>query len=229
MLAVVTGLTGCSGPAGPFGISTRPAEIAVEVAVAGPRPRCVVPKSVTKARPRQVLVVKAHTTSATVSACTRSKGRYVRTLGPFAARIGTHGLAKRGAKREGDGRTPTGVFALGSGFGSKGNPGLSTTGFDWFTAGRSDVWVDDPGSKLYNTHQKSAAQGRWRSAERLRIRPYRYAQVIVYNEKRIAGRGSAIFLHVGTGGPTAGCVSLSSAHLRAVMKWEDTGAVIAIS
>jgi L,D-peptidoglycan transpeptidase YkuD (ErfK/YbiS/YcfS/YnhG family) len=234
LLTVVAGLTGCSAMHGPSSAPPHGAGIAGDVAIvpapaAAGKVHCAVPKSVIKARLAQVVVVKAKGNKATVSGCSRRRGKYVRTLGPFAARIGTRGLAKRGAKREGDGRTPSGVFGLGSGFGSKGNPGLSTAGFEWFTAGRSDVWVDDPGSKLYNTHQKSAAHGRWRSAERLRIKPYEYAQVIRYNQKRIPGRGSAIFLHVGTGGPTAGCVSLSSDELRAVMKWESTGAVIAIS
>jgi L,D-peptidoglycan transpeptidase YkuD (ErfK/YbiS/YcfS/YnhG family) len=256
VLAVVTGIAGFTGtdgasstPAAPGGIAVGPAHAVAAAKVddvhasqvsagkvsAGKvkarkvRARCTVPKAVIKATVDDVLVVRAHGNKAALSACSRSHGRYVRILGPFPARIGTHGLAKRGAKREGDGRTPTGVFGLGSGFGTKRNPGLPKTGFDWFTAGRSDVWVDDPASTLYNTHQKLPARGRWHSAERLRIRPYAYAQVIEYNEKRIAGRGSAIFLHVGTGGPTAGCVSLSSTDLQAVMRWESTGAVIAIS
>jgi L,D-peptidoglycan transpeptidase YkuD (ErfK/YbiS/YcfS/YnhG family) len=88
--------------------------------------------------------------------------------------------------------------------------------------------VDDPKSRLYNTHQSGPARGRWRSAEKLRIAPYRTAQVIGYNQARTAGRGSAIFLHLNTGRPTAGCVSLSAAHLRAVMRWERADAVIAI-
>jgi L,D-peptidoglycan transpeptidase YkuD (ErfK/YbiS/YcfS/YnhG family) len=246
VLAVVTGIAGFTGTDGPSSTPAAPGGVAVDsasavaattvddvhaiqVSTGKARPRCTVPKAVTKAKVDHVLVVKAHGNKATLSACSRSHGSYVRILGPFPARIGTHGLAERGAKREGDGRTPTGVFGLGSGFGTKRNPGLSKTGFDWFAAGRSDVWVDDPASTLYNTHQKLPARGRWHSAERLRIKPYAYAQVIEYNEKRISGRGSAIFLHVGSSGPTAGCVSLSSTDLQAVMRWESTGAMIAIS
>jgi L,D-peptidoglycan transpeptidase YkuD (ErfK/YbiS/YcfS/YnhG family) len=37
---------------------------------------------------------------------------------------------------------------------------------------------------------------------------YDYAAVIAYNTARVPGRGSAIFLHVGTGTATAGRVSL---------------------
>ena len=37
---------------------------------------------------------------------------------------------------------------------------------------------------------------------------YNYAAVIAYNLTRTPGAGSAIFLHVGDGQATAGCVSL---------------------
>jgi len=48
---------------------------------------------------------------------------------------------------------------------------------------------------------------------------YNYAAVIAYNTARTPGLGSAIFLHVGTGGSTAGCVSLPASQLLAVLRW----------
>ena len=91
------------------------------------------------------------------------------------------------------------------------------------------MWVDDSASALYNTHQRKPANGRWTSAENLLNTPaYNYAQVIGYNEARTPGKGSAIFLHVDSGGGTAGCVSLPTAALLAVMRWERVGAVISI-
>ena len=35
----------------------------------------------------------------------------------------------------------------------------------------------------------------------------------------VPGKGSGIFLHAQTGGPTIGCVSLRKAELRAVLRW----------
>jgi L,D-peptidoglycan transpeptidase YkuD (ErfK/YbiS/YcfS/YnhG family) len=35
----------------------------------------------------------------------------------------------------------------------------------------------------------------------------------------VRGRGSAIFLHVSTGHPTAGCISLPEAELIHVLRW----------
>ncbi len=91
------------------------------------------------------------------------------------------------------------------------------------------MWVDDPDSSLYNTQQRLPADGRWSSAEKLANAPaYNFAQVIGYNEGATPGRGSAIFLHVSTGGPTAGCISVPTSALLALMRWQDAGAVIAI-
>ena len=48
---------------------------------------------------------------------------------------------------------------------------------------------------------------------------YDYAAVIAYNTARTPGLGSAIFLHVGTGSATGGCVSLPAAELLKVLRW----------
>jgi L,D-peptidoglycan transpeptidase YkuD (ErfK/YbiS/YcfS/YnhG family) len=188
-------------------------------------PRCVVPAG---ARASQVLVVRSSGTRATVRACSRTTdGSYRTDLGPYSGYVGRSGVTSAASKREGDGATPAGVYPLRGGFGLKSNPGIPQ---GWFRVDSRDVWVDDPKSTLYNTHQRKPADGRWSSAESLANAPaYDYAQVIGYNEARRPGRGSAIFLHVATGGPTAGCVSLPRAALLEVMRWERSGAVIAIS
>jgi L,D-peptidoglycan transpeptidase YkuD (ErfK/YbiS/YcfS/YnhG family) len=49
---------------------------------------------------------------------------------------------------------------------------------------------------------------------------YPFLAVIEYNMRRVVpGRGSGIFLHAQTGGPTIGCVSLRKPELRAVLRW----------
>lgn len=173
----------------------------------------------------QVVTVQSSGAVATIRACRRSGSRYVLELGPYSGHVGRNGVSA--AKREGDLRTPAGVFPLRGGFGVNSNPGLVT---GWFQVDGNDVWVDDSDSSFYNTHQRKPVSGRWTSAEDLRTTPaYTYAQVIGYNEGRTPGRGSAIFLHVDLGGGTAGCVSLPTSALLAVMRWERSGAVIAIS
>jgi L,D-peptidoglycan transpeptidase YkuD (ErfK/YbiS/YcfS/YnhG family) len=134
-------------------------------------------------------------------------------------------VAPRDRKREGDRRTPSGVFALGAAFGAGPDPGVRV---GWLHADGADVWVDDPASPLYNTRQRLPSRGRWRSAERLAVPAYRFAQVIGYNSRRVPGRGSAIFLHVDRGRATSGCVALPRAALVRLLRWQEPGAVIVI-
>lgn len=170
-------------------------------------------------------MVKGAGSQAVVRACHRSGAGYVLDLGPYYGHVGINGVTW--SKREGDLKTPAGTFPLRSGFGVYANPGLARS---WLVVDSHDVWVDDSGSSLYNTHQRTPANGRWASAESLLKSPaYTYAQVIGYNEARTPGLGSAIFFHVDTGGGTAGCVSLPSGALRTVMRWEGPSAVMSIS
>ncbi len=176
---------------------------------------------------QQVVVVDSSGTRASVEACSRtSGGDYERDLGPFSGYVGRSGVSSASSKREGDGATPAGVYPLRGGFGINSDPGLAQ---GWDRVDSSDVWVDDPDSSLYNTQQRLPADGRWSSAEPLANAPaYNYAQVIGYNEAATPGRGSAIFLHVSTGGPTAGCVSVATSALLDLMRWQESGAVIVI-
>lgn len=174
----------------------------------------------------QVILVDANGSGATIRACQRSGSRYTLARGPYAGHVGRNGVSS--AKREGDLRTPAGVFAMRNGFGVNANPGLGAG--SWLRVDGRDVWVDDSGSALYYTHQRSPAAGRWDSAEQMQQSPaYSYAQVIGYNEARAPGAGSAIFMHVDQGHGTAGCVSLQTSALLSVMRWERSGVVMAIT
>ncbi len=58
---------------------------------------------------------------------------------------------------------------------------------------------------------------------------YRYAAVIDFNYRHpVYGRGSGIFLHEQTGGPTAGCVSMRQGDLLSVLRWMRPGVRILI-
>ena len=171
----------------------------------------------------QVIWVDGSGSRQTTRLCARvAPGRYVMQRGPYAGHVGRNGVAAPGAKREGDGKTPYGAYPMRGGFGIYANPGLAAS---WLVTTWRDVWVDDSRSSLYNTHQRLPVNGRWASAEKMRLSPaYNYAQVIGYNERRTPWRGSAIFLHVDQGRGTAGCVSLPTSSLLAVLRWEKPGA-----
>lgn len=213
-----------SAPSSPAPARPSPVPRATKKPVV-PAPRqCSVPSGISA---NQVILVRGSGTTATVTACTRTAAGWRADLGPYSGHVGFNGVAPSGAKREGDGRTPSGTFPMRGGFGMQANPGLT---LGWKSVGKGDVWVDDSASSLYNTRQTGPANGRWRSAETLeQPGPYAIAQVIGYNEARTPGAGSAIFLHVDQGGGTAGCVSIPRGALESVMRWEKPGVLISIS
>jgi L,D-peptidoglycan transpeptidase YkuD (ErfK/YbiS/YcfS/YnhG family) len=173
---------------------------------------------------RQLITVTAASSTATSArfvAYRWAHGKWIRSLGPWTARVGYNGIAPSGQKREGDGRTPSGTYGFSFFFGVRPNPGVS---FRFRHAYRYDVWDDDPASPLYNEWVNARNADPGASPEPMHLTPaYRYAAVIAYNTARTPGLGSAIFLHVGTGSSTAGCVSLPERRLLDVLKWLKPG------
>lgn len=144
----------------------------------------------------------------------RPAGRSIR------AAAGYGGFALSG-KREGDGKTPAGLFVLGTAFGY--SPSIATR-MPYRQATSEDYWIDDPASPEYNTWVRGAPRAR--SAEKMRRSDalYRIGLVIEYNTSPVvAGAGSAIFLHVwaGPGSQTSGCVAVEEAELARILVWLD--------
>lgn len=140
---------------------------------------------------------------------------------PFEAVIGRNGLAPLGEKKEGDGRTPSGVYRIKMAFGYE---SAAMTALDYAQVDATDLWVDDPDSPDYNRWVKAPTQAK--SFERLKRDDelYELAVVIEYNtESIVPGAGSAIFMHIYRNGetPTAGCVALAKDHLIELLSWLD--------
>lgn len=174
---------------------------------------------------RQLITVQAASHSATVAtlrAYRVSGGNRKLVFGPWQARVGVGGVARRGRKREGDGKTPSGTYGFSFLFGVQ--PRLKFA-FPFRHAFRYDVWDDDPASPRYNEWVDRRRHNPGASPEPMHQVPaYDYAAVIAYNTKRVPGLGSAIFLHVSLGRATAGCVSLPRAELIKVLRWLRPGA-----
>ncbi len=87
--------------------------------------------------------------------------------------------------------------------------------------------MSDVDSPLYNTRQNCARQNcpfdTARSEQLGAITPeYAHAVVIDYNRSpAVPGAGSAFFLHVAGGAPTAGCVSIDASALIRLIRWLD--------
>jgi L,D-peptidoglycan transpeptidase YkuD (ErfK/YbiS/YcfS/YnhG family) len=157
------------------------------------------------------------TTYATVRVYGMAGTKKVEVLGPWTARVGYNGIAKPGAKREGDGKTPSGTYGFAFFFGIDKNPGVS---FPYRPVHAYNQWDDDPKSPLYNEWVDVRHQNPGKAPEPMDDPPfYDYGAVISYNTARTPGLGSAIFLHVGDGGDTAGCVALPVTDLLKILRW----------
>jgi L,D-peptidoglycan transpeptidase YkuD (ErfK/YbiS/YcfS/YnhG family) len=173
---------------------------------------------------RQLITVEAkvaRTTYATLQTWKRSGGCWIAVGGPYPARLGKNGLSSN--RREGDGTTPTGTYRIGrTMYGNEPNPGVT---FQYRRLRCGDWWDEDPSSPTYNTFQHVAcgqkppfggdSEGMWQQP-----RPYPFLAVIEYNTRPVVpGKGSGIFLHAQTSGPTVGCISLAKEQLRTVLRW----------
>jgi len=129
-------------------------------------------------------------TTATFQAFQRVTGHWHEATPVWPAWVGVSGFAPPGAKREGDGRTPSGTYGFGYGFGIKANPGVR---FGWRpVSGSHDVWDDDPSSPSYNLWVDTRAGNAGRAPEPLQNAPaYNYSAVRFSCTSRPVGRPRA--------------------------------------
>jgi len=156
----------------------------------------------------------------TIHALERSKGFWHLVFPTFAGSIGEKGFAAIDKKREGDGKSPSGIFPLGIAFGY--DPSVVTR-MVFRQATDDDFWVDDVHSEDYNKWVKGKPNAAsWEKMKR-DDEQYKYGVVIEYNMHPIVkGKGSAIFLHVWKQGePTAGCVAMSEEMVLKILGWLD--------
>ncbi|GAB1407906.1 hypothetical protein MASR1M8_18250 [Thermomonas brevis] len=147
--------------------------------------------------------------------------------------IGLHGAPSDGGpvKREGDGKAPAGVFAIGSAFGYA---GTVETGLAYQAMGFNDWCIDVPDSPLYNRivdRSLAKAPGLDKSTEPMRLdlhnngdQRYREGFVIEHNmDGAVARGGSCIFAHLWgqPGQATAGCTAMAAGTMQALLAWLD--------
>jgi L,D-peptidoglycan transpeptidase YkuD (ErfK/YbiS/YcfS/YnhG family) len=141
--------------------------------------------------------------------------------GTIAAVAGSNGLAPAGEKREGDGRTPSGVFTLERGFGYEPFP----TKLPYLVLTPEMIWIDDPRSGRYNTlAEKREGEGLSYEIMRRADDLYKYGIVVEYNTSgTIPGAGSAIFFHIwrSPATPTAGCIAVAEPDIVQMLRWLD--------
>ncbi len=156
----------------------------------------------------------------------KPRGEWHQEGNTAVAVIGKKGLALNGTKREGDGKTPEGVFEVGRVFGEatasefRGLLPYQTSSADW-------IGVDDPKSKYYNqVVKKSQIESfDWNSHEEM-LRTdsvYRWLLEIRANPQNVPGFGSLIFFHVWRDAQTgtAGCVATDEKSVLRILRRLD--------
>jgi len=168
----------------------------------------------------QVVIVHAPTaatTHATLETFDKVGNGWRRALAPVPARIGVDGFSDR--HREGVPTTPVGMYSFGTTvYGINPNPGVHSA---YHRIVDGDWWDENPSSPGYNTFRHGADPGGASEALWQVVPQYLYFAFITYNVPAKPGAGSGIFLHVGNGGPTLGCVSLGMPDLVDVLRWLD--------
>jgi L,D-peptidoglycan transpeptidase YkuD (ErfK/YbiS/YcfS/YnhG family) len=122
-------------------------------------------------------------------------------------------------KREGDGATPIGRFALRKLWFRAGQGPRPHCGLPMRAIRRTDGWCDAPGHARYNKPVLLPFQA---SHERMWCDDHVYDVVIEigWNDRpAVPGRGSAIFFHLARPGysPTEGCVAISACDMRKLL------------
>jgi len=163
-----------------------------------------------------------------------AEGVWQRDGQPEPAVVGTAGvgwsaaydhLAKKGEpiKKEGDNRTPAGIFRLSSPFGQKARP---LTGFMKIAAGRAHC-VADPNSLYYGQIVSAQLAKRVKTSEDMSKAPGLKQGILVdYPVRRgKAPGGSCIFLHVWEKDDvgTPGRIALPEERITALQEWSSKG------
>lgn len=167
-----------------------------------------------------------------------AEGKWKRVLGPYPGRLGREGCvwglglhpnpAGATIKREGDWRSPVGIFSLGGLWVNNPTPVQHDPAIPYINVGPNDLWVSDPRfPHLYNQHVRldHPAGTTWELKEQMRQTDYPHSiKLLIHHNtpesvgKPIVGAGSAIFFHIWRKdgeSPTAGCTSMKEEHLRA--------------
>jgi L,D-peptidoglycan transpeptidase YkuD (ErfK/YbiS/YcfS/YnhG family) len=123
-------------------------------------------------------------------------------------------------KREGDGGTPMGKFRPVRLWWRADRHPRPATFLPVRAIGPEDAWCEDPSDRHYNQPVRLNAKD---GCDRLRRDDHLYDFIIEINHNthpRIAGRGSAVFLHLARPNfsPTSGCVSMTKAAMLRLLK-----------
>ena len=136
--------------------------------------------------------------------------------GQRAIRAALGRASVKAAKREGDGATPAGRFHPVRIWWRSDRLSRPRTLLPVRRIAADDAWCEDPGDRRYNRPFRRSAN---EPGDRLKRADGLYDLIVEIDHNtrpRIAGRGSAVFIHTARPGfgPTAGCVALARSDLQ---------------
>ena len=179
----------------------------------------------------QLIIVEAHSRDgieATVTMHEKQNGLWTEILN-VDGYLGYGGIDK---EREGDGKTPTGLYGLSVAFGKKEDPGsiLPYTHID-----EKYWWVGDYESQYFNQLCHQDMEGRdWKldpavSEHLWDYKGYNYCLFVEYNTEGAYKKGSCIFLHcIGEKLETLGCIAVAEEDMIFILQHLREGAKILI-
>ena len=146
-----------------------------------------------------------------------SRGWLIAGMLALPVALGRGGI--KANKREGDGSTPRGNFRLRQLWWRADKHPRPTTSLPVQRITSNDGWCENPADRRYNRPIKVPADA---DADRLARKDNLYDFIIEIDHNtrpRVAGRGSAVFIHTARQGftPTAGCVALEINSLRRIL------------
>ncbi len=170
----------------------------------------------------ELMVVAATGTQADVSLHIRDGGGTWYRVLDVRGTVGANGLGKQ---REGDKRTPVGVYHFTDAFGIRPDPGSV---IPYVQVDDSHWWVGDSSSAWYNRFVSDREVVRdWAGGTSEHIvtfgHVYNYVLAFDFNKELTPGAGSAIFLHClrSPGSPTGGCVAIPEESMVQVLRTVD--------
>ncbi len=186
---------------------------------------------------RQILIVSAETdtsTTATLIRKEKTNGEWRQVGGAVPVVLGRSGLAwgtgllapqPGQQKKEGDGKSPAGIFRLPAIFGYA-PPDSAILQMPYLHANEALECVDDSSSKHYNQLvDNRTVEKDWNSSESMRMQDhqYKWGVLVEHNARAVPLGGSCIFLHIwkAPGSATSGCTAMEEKDMLELIGWLD--------
>ncbi len=173
---------------------------------------------------KQIIIVNSETKKSSyvkVNLLEKKDDRWKVIVSNIKATIGKNGFAKLNSKKGGDGKTPSGLFDLGSAFGYE---KIFPTKLQYRQATENDFWVEDVKSRDYNSWVNGTPKTSLFQKMKRNDNLYKLGVVVKYNTIPIVkGDGGPVFFHIWEkpGKKTVGSIAMAEKDIVKMVKLLD--------